>query len=118
MTAFWSPKVVRLRLPELDNIANEIRSGHNKVMDVRVKISELKAHFSAYLARVRSGESVTVCDRHTPVARLVPADAGDGDKLVVKEAVSPTARLKSLKRVPLKGAVDPVELLREDRDRR
>lgn len=36
------------------------------------KVSELKAHLSAYLAEVRRGETVIVCNRNTPIARLVP----------------------------------------------
>ena len=38
----------------------------------RVGIAELKARLSEHLRRVREGESVTVLDRRTPVARLVP----------------------------------------------
>lgn len=37
-----------------------------------VKVAELKAQLSAYLRAVREGQAVTVCDRETPVARLVP----------------------------------------------
>ena len=45
--------------------------GHNQVMNT-VKISELKAKLSAYLAEVRAGGTVVVYDRSTPIARLVP----------------------------------------------
>src|SRR2546427_561212 len=38
----------------------------------RAMVSDLKVHLSAYLAEVRRGESVVVCDRTTPIARLVP----------------------------------------------
>ncbi len=37
-----------------------------------VKVAELKAQLSAYLRAAREGHAVTVCDRETPVARLVP----------------------------------------------
>lgn len=37
-----------------------------------VKIAELKAQLSAYLRAARRGQAVTVCDRDTPVARLIP----------------------------------------------
>lgn len=37
-----------------------------------VKVAELKAKLSAYLRAARRGHAVTVCDRDTPVARLVP----------------------------------------------
>jgi prevent-host-death family protein len=45
-------------------------------------ISETKAKLSALLDLVRAGETVTITDRGTPVARIVPAvgsDAGDDD---------------------------------------
>lgn len=37
-----------------------------------VRIAELKAHLSEHLRSVRNGDTVTVLDRDTPVARLVP----------------------------------------------
>jgi len=37
-----------------------------------VKVAELKAHLSEYLRAARRGRPVTVCDRDTPIARLVP----------------------------------------------
>ena len=42
---------------------------------MRAKISELKNGLSAYLRLVKSGESVLVLDRATPVARLVPLES-------------------------------------------
>lgn len=45
-----------------------------------VGIAELKARLSAHLRAVRRGHPVTVCDRDTPVARLVPY-ATDGEQL-------------------------------------
>ena len=41
-------------------------------MDQTAKVSELKAKLSGYLAKVRRGATVTVCDRQTPIAQLVP----------------------------------------------
>lgn len=38
----------------------------------QARIAELKARLSEYLRAVRRGESVTVLDRDTPVARIVP----------------------------------------------
>jgi len=43
-----------------------------------VRVAELKARLSEYLRAARRGETVTVCDRETPVARLVPVDEGQG----------------------------------------
>jgi prevent-host-death family protein len=43
-----------------------------------VKIADLKNNLSRHLARVRQGAEITVLDRETPVARLVPfVPAGD-----------------------------------------
>ena len=38
----------------------------------RVGIADLKAHLSRHLRRVRSGRTLTVLDRNTPVAQIVP----------------------------------------------
>ena len=47
---------------------------YHKVMS-RVGIADLKANLSRYLRRVRSGHTLTVLDRDTPVAQLVPYDS-------------------------------------------
>ena len=41
----------------------------------KVRIADLKAHLSEHLRKVRGGRTLTVLDRDTPVARLVPYDA-------------------------------------------
>jgi prevent-host-death family protein len=41
----------------------------------RVGIAELKAHLSEFLRSVRAGRTLTVLDRDTPVARIVPYQA-------------------------------------------
>jgi prevent-host-death family protein len=46
---------------------------HNQVM-IRVGIADLKAHLSEHLRRVRGGRTLTVLDRDTPVAQIVPYD--------------------------------------------
>lgn len=38
----------------------------------KVGIADLKAHLSEHLRRVRGGHTLTVLDRDTPVARIVP----------------------------------------------
>jgi prevent-host-death family protein len=40
-----------------------------------VKIADLKAHLSEHLRKVRGGRTLTILDRDTPVARIVPYDA-------------------------------------------
>ena len=48
-------------------------------------IRELKNHLSAYLRKVKAGETITITDRGTPVGRIVPAGEKDertlGEKL-------------------------------------
>lgn len=40
----------------------------------KVRIADLKANLSRHLRRVRSGHTLTVLDRDTPVARIIPYD--------------------------------------------
>ena len=47
---------------------------HNEVMS-RVGIADLKAHLSEHLRKVRGGRTITVLDRDTPVAKIVPYEA-------------------------------------------
>jgi prevent-host-death family protein len=42
-----------------------------------VSIADLKNNLSAHLARVRAGEELLVRDRRTPIAKIVPLEAGD-----------------------------------------
>jgi antitoxin (DNA-binding transcriptional repressor) of toxin-antitoxin stability system len=47
---------------------------HNQVMN-KVGIADLKAHLSQHLRQVRRGRTLTVLDRDTPVAQIIPYDA-------------------------------------------
>jgi prevent-host-death family protein len=51
-----------------------------------VRVAELKAGLSAYLREARAGGTVVVCDRDTPVARLVPYTA-QPEALPVRHAI-------------------------------
>ncbi len=62
----------------------------------RATVSDLKSRLSAYLKRVRAGETVLVLDRDQPVARIEPAAADD----------DPRGRLAVLAR---EGLVKPAE---------
>ena len=83
----------------------------------RAMVSELKAHLSAFLAEVRRGETVLVCDRNTPIARLVPID-DDRDGFRVEPAARPLADLSALRAVELRTEIDLGALLRESRNQR
>lgn len=76
-----------------------------------VKVAELKARLSSYLRSVRRGHPVTVCDRDTPIARLVPYP-GQGE-------LSVRGPLRSLREVelprPLKRPLDSLDALMQER---
>jgi len=61
-----------------------------------VRIAELKARLTAHLREVRQGRTVTVMDRNTPIARIVPYE---------NEGVPCTVR------VPMPGAPEIQEVL-------
>ena len=84
----------------------------------RAKVSELKTHLSSYLAEVRRGRSIVVCDRTTPIARLVPYDSDDDEGFEVVPASLPVRDLQQVRGVRPKRPIDVVRLLREDRDAR
>ena len=51
---------------------------------ITVTISELKNRLSAYLRKVRAGETVLVLDREQPVARLEPVAGTDSDACLAR----------------------------------
>jgi len=81
---------------------------------MKVNVSTLKAKLSAYLARVRRGERVTVLDRRTPIAQLVPLD-GPAEDLVITPAKASPATIGRVRGVRLRRRVDVVALLAETR---
>ncbi len=44
-----------------------------------IGVRELRQYASTYLARVKEGESITVTERGTPIARLVPIGEAASD---------------------------------------
>ena len=80
----------------------------------RLKIAEFRAKLSEHLRAVRRGETLVVTDRETPIARVVPFEAGT-EVLAVRKPLGRVA----LQKVPLpprrriKG--DIVSLLLEER---
>jgi len=78
-----------------------------------VRIADLKARLSEHLRVVRNGGTVTVLDRDTPVARIIPITA---QPLEVRKA---RRRLRDLKLPPKPSKpTDSVALLLEDRRHR
>jgi len=79
-----------------------------------VKIADLKSRLSRHLREVRAGATLTVLDRRTPIARLVPIGGDDG---LVVTAPDPEAPSLGRVRLPSSGRtrVDVVALLLQDR---
>jgi prevent-host-death family protein len=80
-----------------------------------VRIAELKSRLSEHLRTVRRGRSITVLDRDTPVARIVPYES-DGASLCVRlpKPGSPTPGQVPLP-PPLRLGHDILDLLLEER---
>ncbi|MEW6684203.1 MAG: type II toxin-antitoxin system prevent-host-death family antitoxin [Nitrospirota bacterium] len=80
-----------------------------------VRIAELKARLSGYLREVRSGRSVTVLDRDTPIARIVPYTPDVASLIVHKPLPNapPPGRVKLPPPLSIKG--DIVDLLMVER---
>jgi prevent-host-death family protein len=87
------------------------------IMKESVRIAELKSRLSEYLRKVRAGRVLTIYDRDTPIARLVPIEGAS--LLTVRP---PSAEAKGLARValppPLEVGVDVVDVLAEERGER
>lgn len=78
-----------------------------------IRIAELKARLSEHLRTVRNGGTVTVLDRETPIARIVPYAV---QPLEIRKA---KRRLRDLKLPPKPGQrTDSVAILVDDRRRR
>ena len=84
----------------------------------KAMVSELKTHLSSFLAEVRRGQSVVVCDRTTPIARLIPYEPDDEAGFEVRSASMAVRGLRKIRPITPKRSLDVVRLLREDRDAR
>lgn len=79
-----------------------------------VRIAELKARLSEHLRAVRRGGTLTVLDRDTPVARIVPYEATEA--LQVRGATRKPHE-PALPPAPA-GPTDSLSLLLQDRSSR
>jgi prevent-host-death family protein len=87
---------------------------HSIVM-TSVRIADLKSRLSEHLRQVRKGHSVTVLDRDTPIARIVPYQA-DAAALSCREPVKGAPKLRDVALPPpLRIEGDIVALLLEER---
>lgn len=88
--------------------------GHNMVMSKEngVKIAEFKSHLSQYIRNVRKGHALTLLDRETPVARVLPYPAMQG-RLTIRK---PRRSAKEVRLPPvLKKGSDSLSVLLEER---
>jgi prevent-host-death family protein len=77
----------------------------------KVGIADLKAHLSEHLRRVRGGRTITIVDRDTPVAQIVPFD--QDETLEIRRATRKPGELRLPPR-PAK-ATDSLAVLLRDR---
>ncbi len=77
----------------------------------KVGIADLKAHLSEHLRKVRRGQTLTVLDRNTAIARIVPYDANE--PLEVRRASREPSSLRLPP--PPSRPTDSLALLLEDR---
>jgi prevent-host-death family protein len=89
----------------------------------KATISELKNRLSAYLDRVRAGETVLIYDRDQPIARLesIEADAAPDEHLVrmeraglIRRASAPVP-IKSLRKAGPRSKRSVAQALIEER---
>lgn len=82
---------------------------------MNVRIADLKSHLSEYLRNVRRGRSLTVLDRDTPIAKIVPYGE-NGSLLSVRPPLQGAPKIHKIPLPPpLKLRNDIVNLLLEER---
>jgi antitoxin (DNA-binding transcriptional repressor) of toxin-antitoxin stability system len=90
------------------------RSDYHLVMKV-VRVADLKARLSEHLRGVRRGRTLTVMDRDTPIARIIPYQGGPAT-LTVRPPLPDAPKLAALRMPPpLALKTDVVRLLTEER---
>jgi len=77
-------------------------------------MADFKAHLSRYIRGVRQGHPITLLDRQTPVAQVVPYSANN-HKLATRPALRKPSQVKLPS--PLGKAVDVVRYAAEERQR-
>jgi prevent-host-death family protein len=80
----------------------------------QVRIAELKSKLSEFLRAVQGGESITVLDRNTSIAQIVPIVERPGIRIRKPTSGSPAPN-KVLLPKPAKLELDVLELLLEER---
>jgi prevent-host-death family protein len=82
----------------------------------KTNVSNLKAHLSEFLRDVKSGDTITVMERETPIAKIIPISVTRSRREPLKirkgTGIIPKPRLR------IKLTMDPAKLISEDRDGR
>ncbi len=92
-----------------------VMTSHNYDEDMtRVGVAELKARLSEHLRSVRAGRRITVVDRSTPIAELIPIQQ---ESLEIRPARRSARNLPIGKSV-LPSGVSSLAVLLEDRSKR
>jgi prevent-host-death family protein len=79
-----------------------------------VRVAELKARLSEHLRAVRNGERITVLDRRTPIAQLVPVT--EAGALKVRKPAAGTPAPNKVRLGPASTmSIDIVDLLLDER---
>ena len=111
---YTSAAVRRFGIPLWVPLAMMTRSDYHMTM-TGIRIADLKSRLSEHLRKVRAGSSLTILDRDTPIARIVPWKAGNGSL----KLRAPLPGAPKLQRVPLPPPLrlrgDVVKLLMEER---
>ncbi|GJL64423.1 MAG: hypothetical protein NPIRA04_30770 [Nitrospirales bacterium] len=80
-----------------------------------IGIADLKSHLSEHLRHVRQGKNLTILDRDTPIARVVPIQE-QGSVLKVRSPLPHSPKLQQTPLPPpLRLRKDIVSLLLEER---
>jgi prevent-host-death family protein len=77
----------------------------------KVGVADLKAHLSQHLRSVRGGRTITVVDRETPVAQIVPYEIEGA--LEIRRATRKAGELR--RPAPPRKATDSLAVLLRDR---
>mgnify|MGYP003514592228 CR=1 FL=1 len=87
---------------------------------LEVGIADLKSRLSEHLRRVRAGRTLTVLDRDTPIARIVPWDAQAASGLSIRQSRAgavPLGRMKFPPPLAIKSDVVKLLLIERQADR-
>ena len=80
-----------------------------------LRVAEFKANLSAYLREVRTGKTLTIYDRDTPIVRVVPVESGERVPVRGPRRRHADVRLPPKPLAPGLDALDVLLELRRDR---